>query len=114
VTRWKRQVKANELRWSGDHHLRVGNANFLVTLDPHAWETVDPESDEFVLLKNKGMIERLRRFAPKSVGNIVDLGIFKGGSVALYRELFHRGESSESIGAPIVQRRSIASSLVIR
>ncbi len=88
MTRWKRRVKANELQWSDDHHLRVGNANFLVTLDPHAWETVDPESDEFVLLKNRGMIERLRRFAPNSVGNIVDLGIFKGGSVALYRELF--------------------------
>ncbi len=88
VKRWKRRVKTNELQWSDDHHLRVGNANFLVTLDPHISETVDPESDEFVLLKNKGMIERLRRLAPKSVENIVDLGIFKGGSVALYQELF--------------------------
>jgi hypothetical protein len=88
VKRWKRRIKPNELQWSDDHHLRVGNANFLVTLDPHAGETVDPESDEFVLLKNRGMIERLRRVAPKSVGNIVDLGIFKGGSVALYQELF--------------------------
>lgn len=88
VKRWKRRVQANKLQWSDDHHLRVGNAHFLVTLDPQASETVDPASDEFVLLKNKGMIERLRRLAPKSVENIVDLGIFKGGSVALYQELF--------------------------
>ena len=88
MKRWKRRVKTNELQWTGDHHLRVGNAHFLVTLDPHTSEAVDPESDEFVLLKNKRMIERLRRLAPKSVENIVDLGIFKGGSVALYQELF--------------------------
>src|ERR1700730_8251309 len=47
VKRWKRRVKAKELQWSDDHHLRAGTANFLVTLDPHTSETVDPESDEF-------------------------------------------------------------------
>jgi hypothetical protein len=84
----KRPVKANKLKWTDDHHLRVGNANFLVTLDPNTWETADPDSDEFVLLKNKGMVERLRRVAPESVENIVDLGIYKGGSIALSQELF--------------------------
>ncbi len=88
VKRWGRQLKTNEMKWIDDHHLQVGNAKFLLTLDPTTWETTAPESDEFVLLKNRGMVERLRRFAPKSVENIVDLGIFKGGSVALYQEMF--------------------------
>jgi SAM-dependent methyltransferase len=84
----KRPVKATKLKWTDDHHLRVGNANFLVTLDSDIWETADPDSDEFVLLKNRGMVERLLRVAPAPVENIVDLGIFKGGSVALLQEVF--------------------------
>jgi hypothetical protein len=66
----------------------VGNARFLVTLEPSVWESSDPDSDRFVLLKNKGMIENLLNFAPESVDNAIDLGIFKGGSVALIHELF--------------------------
>jgi len=82
---WKRPVK---MKWADAHHLRVGNADFLVSLDPDTWEKIDPDSDEFVLLKNKGMVERLRHVVPESVENIVDLGIYKGGSIALFQELF--------------------------
>jgi predicted O-methyltransferase YrrM len=88
VNRRNRSVRPAKLKWNDENHLRVGNADFLVTLDPSVWESSDPDSDRFVLLKNKGMIENLLKFAPERVDNAIDLGIFKGGSVALVHELF--------------------------
>lgn len=76
------------MRWDGEEHLRVGNTNFIVTTDPSTWDEAESRSDQFVLLKNRRLIETLLRLAPKRVENVLDLGIFKGGSVALYSELF--------------------------
>jgi SAM-dependent methyltransferase len=75
------------MRWLDDGHLQVGKAKFLVTADPALWDSA-LGSDEFLLLKNRRLIETLLRFAPGRVERILDLGIYKGGSVALYNEIF--------------------------
>ncbi len=74
------------MRWHNESHLQVGNAKFLVTTDPARWNSVP--SDQLFLLKNRRLIETLLRCAPTKVEGILDLGIFKGGSIALYNELF--------------------------
>ena len=87
MKRWIRSDKSTKLKWSDDDLLQVGNASFLLAGDPKIWDATE-SGDRFVLLKSKEMVESLPRFAPNRVENIVDLGIFKGGSIALYQELF--------------------------
>ena len=43
---------------------------------------------QFALLKTGSMIEAFIREAPERVENVMDLGIFKGGSVSFLREMF--------------------------
>ena len=46
--------------------------------------------EHFILLKTKTMIEDTRRvIGDKPIKNVVDLGIYKGGSCVLYQELYH-------------------------
>ncbi len=88
MKRWKRPRRTGKITWRDDDHLQVGNAHFLLTLDPSIWEASDSNSDQFMLLKNRVIVENLKRFGPEHAENIVDLGIYKGGSVALLHELF--------------------------
>jgi SAM-dependent methyltransferase len=76
-----------KLRWRGDHYLEVGNASFLLSTDP-AFEDTETKTDEFVLVKSRRLVEDLVEHAPKKAKNILDLGICKGGSIALCNELF--------------------------
>ncbi len=77
------------LRWADNEHLAVGRAGFFLTLDPDTWKAAS-KPDRFIMLKNRPMVEFFCDHTPEpaQVNNIVDLGIFKGGSVALYHELF--------------------------
>ena len=77
----------SRMRWLDDGHLQVGNTKFFVSTDPALWDSA-PRSDELLLVKNQRLIETLLRCAPRKVESVLDLGIFKGGSVALYNELF--------------------------
>jgi SAM-dependent methyltransferase len=83
-----RRGRPTSLRWHSAEHLQVGKTHFDLTIDREAWDSADSECDRFPLLKMDYMIDRLVEIAPERVGNVVDLGIFKGGSVALYAELF--------------------------
>ena len=77
------------MKWSNDDgNLKVGSTNFALTVEPSSWNAWDSSSDHFVLLKSRHYLDNLLRFAPERVENVVDLGIFKGGSIALYQELF--------------------------
>jgi predicted O-methyltransferase YrrM len=77
------------MNWSDkDETLQVGSTSFALTVDPSTWKAWDSTTDHFVLLKSKHYLDNLIRFAPERVENVVDLGIFKGGSIALYQELF--------------------------
>ena len=82
-------VRSAQMTWSDDdRNLRIGTTNFALTVEPSTWNEWDSTADHFVLLKTRHYLDNLLRFAPERVENVVDLGIFKGGSIALYQELF--------------------------
>jgi len=77
----------SRLRWDDAEHLQVGKASFLVATDGAVGTRTT--ADRFVLMKSKAMVESFLEHAPVgNVENIVDLGIFKGGSIAFYQQLF--------------------------
>jgi len=81
------QKRWPQLRWNGTESLRVGDIEFFLSIDPDTY-SVPSTTERFVLLKAKGQIDFLARHAPTNVKNIVDIGIYRGGSVVLYQELF--------------------------
>ena len=82
-------VRSARMDWGDkDGNLQVGRTSFALTVDPSTWNAWDSTADRFVLEKSKHYLDNLLRFAPERVENVVDLGIFKGGSITLYNELF--------------------------
>lgn len=73
--------------WRDDDHLQIGDTNFLLTVDGRTLQTTKPTPAEFPLLKKKRTLQNLLKLLPESVDNMVELGIFDGGSIALYEEL---------------------------
>ena len=85
----------------GEDKLRVGEVEFFLSIDPSTYS--QPSTvDRFVLLKTKIQIDFFARHAPIDVKNIVDLGIYKGGSVVLYQELF---SPNRIVGLDLVSER---------
>jgi hypothetical protein len=74
------------LQWVNDEELVVGDTRFSMLVGSSNWHNETP--DEFAVLKHRSMIERFLREAPERVENVIDLGIFKGGSVLLLQEVF--------------------------
>jgi hypothetical protein len=77
---------AGERTWIDESNLRVGSGTFELAIDPG--RSAKSQVDRFWLLKSRPMVEQLVGHAPDRVENIFDLGIFLGGSVVLYHELF--------------------------
>ena len=75
------------IHWVNDEKLSVGDTLFSLSSDRS--EGVKIEPDEFALVKTRSMIEAFIREAPERVENVIDLGIFKGGSVLFLQEMFH-------------------------
>jgi hypothetical protein len=61
---------------------------------------VKSKSDEFALLKTRWMIEAFIREVPKRVQIVIDLGIFKGGSVLFLHEMFR---ASRLVGLDLLE-----------
>jgi predicted O-methyltransferase YrrM len=83
-----RADSVDSLHWTDSEHLQVGNADFYLTIDPGQMSVSHSDSERFVLAKRQSMVESLIEKAPAGIRNIFDLGIFQGGSIALYSELF--------------------------
>jgi predicted O-methyltransferase YrrM len=90
------------LLWHSDRHLEVGDVNFALSLDPADYDSSRSALDRFVLLKDRGMLEALAARAQEPVERIVELGIFKGGSIALYSEMF---QPKTLVGVELHQHR---------
>jgi hypothetical protein len=80
--------RATALHWTDAQHLEVGNAQFSLTTDLQVAPGSNSDSNRFVLGKSKRMVQSLVEKSPDRVEHIVDLGIFEGGSVALFNEAF--------------------------
>lgn len=74
--------------WLDEHTIDVDGVHFYVTIDVAERYGVDSHADRFVLSKSRALIDTLLDVAPKRVDHIVDLGIFKGGSVAFNAQTF--------------------------
>ena len=82
------QVNSN-LTWRDQHTCRVGVTDFALMRDLDDLHSRGSTADCFVLGKNRQLIDDLLKIRETThIERIVDLGIFKGGSMALYALLF--------------------------
>ncbi len=79
---------AKKLVWHDKHHLQVGDTNFFLTLDWETAETIESTPEEFLLVKNQMLTQTTVEQLPERIDNMIEIGIFKGGSIALYEELY--------------------------
>ena len=79
----------NSLTWRDEHTCSVGVTDFALMRDLDDLHSRGSTADCFVLGKNRRMIDDLLKIRETThIKRIVDLGIFKGGSMALYALLF--------------------------
>jgi predicted O-methyltransferase YrrM len=76
------------LVWHDDTHLQVGDTRIFLTLDPETWEKTESTVDEFLIIKNRHLVQSTIERFPETIENMLEFGIFKGGSIALYEELY--------------------------
>jgi SAM-dependent methyltransferase len=76
------------LVWIDEQTIQIGDTQFYVTFEPSDLLSVKSTSDRFLFAKAPNLVHNLLDVAPTSVRNIVDLGIYQGGSVAFYAKLF--------------------------
>jgi hypothetical protein len=77
------------LTWLDDEHLRCGPANLLAVFDGRS-EALESTDEQFILVKSRHMIDWYERtFAADPPRRVLEVGIFKGGSVALFAALWH-------------------------
>jgi len=77
------------LSWSDEVTLVSPRTTFAVVIDERTQE-LDSRPDRFVLVKTREMLEwYARRFADRPPATLLEVGIFKGGSVAFFEELWH-------------------------
>jgi O-methyltransferase len=84
-------VRGPSVIWIDENTLRVNEVNFLVTFDDAEMRATESVENCFLLAKSRTMVDRavlLRNTGPP-IQRILDIGIFKGGSVVLYDQLFH-------------------------
>lgn len=70
------------VRWESDSCLTLGNVEFLVTCDMDLLMGTESTERRFVLGKARSMVEESFALAKRrKIGKILELGIFKGGSM---------------------------------
>jgi SAM-dependent methyltransferase len=99
------------LTWLDDEHLRCGQANLLAVYDGRS-ETLQSTAEQFILVKSRHMIDWYERtFAADPPRRVLEVGIFKGGSVALFAGLW---QPERLLAADIVTDRVAALDEFIR
>jgi predicted O-methyltransferase YrrM len=94
-----------EMIWHDDNHLQIGDTSFLLTNDWDVADKTESTPDQFVLIKERRLVESALDHFPGSVERIVEFGIFKGGSVALFEELY---SPERFVGVDLAKRDSAA------
>jgi SAM-dependent methyltransferase len=79
---------SEELIWHDENHLQIGETRFVLTLDQGTAEVTESSPTQFLLMKSQLLVQTTLERLPERVDNMVELGIFKGGGIALYEELF--------------------------
>jgi len=84
----RRQRRAMRVTWIDHETLRVGDTRFRVRYELEDLHAGTSSPDDFLLAKDRSLISTILETAPVPVRNMVELGIFKGGSVAFYSLVF--------------------------
>ena len=96
-------LQAAGLAWVDETTLQAAGTTFAAVFDERSHD-LDSTPDRFVLMKSPAMIEwYASRFAPRPPRTVLEVGIFKGGSVAFFEELWHpqRLVAVDIVAAPI-------------
>lgn len=87
--------------WESDEVLRINDVRFLVTFDSKKLHDIQSTEECFLLGKSRPMVERSVAMGEQQrISKVFDIGIFKGGSVVLYDQIF----KPEKIAAVEVSR----------
>jgi hypothetical protein len=77
------------LEWTSEQLLRIDEVEFYLTVDLDELHAHESRTNHFLLGKTRSMIDAVRALRDtESIRRILDVGIFKGGSAALYTKLF--------------------------
>ena len=77
--------KSVKAKWISDEECLISDTSFFMAVDLETIHAVNTSDDRFLLVKNRPLVENIfNRADPKLAKNIVEIGIFKGGSIALY------------------------------
>jgi hypothetical protein len=73
------------LNWKSENEFSISGVNFLSTNDPKIYHHYESTDSGFLLVKSRSMLEcALDTVRELSVRNMVDIGIWQGGSVAFF------------------------------
>jgi predicted O-methyltransferase YrrM len=76
---------AGHLDWIDDDHLRIDGIDFLVTSDSSVYRTATSDGERFLLVKPRpGFAKVTDVLRANGTGNLLELGIYQGGSVAYW------------------------------
>ncbi|WP_143002901.1 DUF4915 domain-containing protein [Nitrosospira sp. Nsp1] len=77
------------LIWKDDLHLQINEVNFHLAWDTAELHGGSSTADDFLLGKPRHMVEKSVEIGrQQKISKIFEMGIFKGGSVALYDQIF--------------------------
>lgn len=89
VSGGSQQKKIQPIAWSERNRCTVDGVNFFATVDIAEYHEITSNDNEFLLVKTREMIEAELDCTSKiDVNNIVDIGVWQGGSVALLDRVF--------------------------
>jgi SAM-dependent methyltransferase len=76
--------------WHSDTNFSLAGTDFLMAYDPEDLNRLHTTDKRFLLGKSRSMVESMVAMRDsETIKKIIDIGIYKGGSVALYALLFN-------------------------
>lgn len=83
------EENATKLVWSSKNDLKIGDVAFFASVDPDEYHVRESDQNSLLIVKTREMIEcDLTAVRHLDVRNIIDIGLWQGGSVALLDSVF--------------------------
>lgn len=83
------EENATKLVWSSKNDFKIGNVAFFASVDAAEYHVRESDQNSLLIVKNRDMIEcELNATRHLDVKNVVDIGVWQGGSVALLDSVF--------------------------
>jgi SAM-dependent methyltransferase len=84
------EPEKTRLEWVNDDQFRIGSTEFIMSPDRAVMDKLHTSHERFLLGKYRVLVEDMLKMRESiRIKNIVDIGIYKGGSIALYALLFN-------------------------